>query len=142
MNISRRSFLGGTLLLAATAKLGISAPLPSLYGDGLHNDTAALKAMIAGDPFIVEGKSIVATNGELRGGKYLISETIDFKGGWIVKDCHLIRAQNFSGDNTVIFSGGFHVNGLCVNDQDTPHSLLFTEALGRDHFAVSTSEWV
>ncbi len=84
MDISRRFFLGGALVVAATAvvanpTLAMLAPdIPRIYGDGVHDDAPGLNACFAGRPFVCDGSFIRADADfvEIVGGVFLISESI------------------------------------------------------------------
>lgn len=87
MDISRRSFLGGALTVAATAVagpvLGAIAVYPVLYGDGVHDDTVALNAFLNGDPVMIEGEVVKAGKTgyvNLTGGHFLMSGPLVLSG--------------------------------------------------------------
>lgn len=82
-NLSRRSFLRGALTVAAVSVLPALpkalAGIPTLYGDGVHDDTDALNALFSGERVLCEGNIIRhGENGEIvmKGGSYLISQTV------------------------------------------------------------------
>lgn len=51
-----------------------SSELPVLHGDGIHDDTIALRAALAGEPFLVDGVIIPGTSSvSLIGGVYRIT---------------------------------------------------------------------
>lgn len=81
VDVSRRLFLGGALALSAATILSrevvASETVPTLYGDGVHDDTAALQAMLDQRPVIIEGEA-VRSEGTiyLRSGIYLISRPL------------------------------------------------------------------
>ena len=58
MELSRRSFLGGTVAIATCSalKLSIPAPFPIIRGDGIYDDTAGLNAFFAREPVIIENE--------------------------------------------------------------------------------------
>lgn len=88
INASRRSFLGGLLALTAVTATGIPAfaAIPTLWGDGVHDDTEALNALFSGTPVKVEGENIVASEAVLKGGVFLISDTIFLRANRSVID--------------------------------------------------------
>lgn len=85
MELSRRSFLGGVLCVAAVSVVPIvlgGVDLPVLYGDGVHDDTVALRAALNGEPFIADGHIIKGTQSvALSGGVYRLSDEIVVRGG-------------------------------------------------------------
>ena len=94
MEVSRRSFLGGALALVAATQLPgkAFASAPTLYGDGIHDDTAALNALLAGKPFRLAGNGVYAVNREgyifLSGGMFRISNTIHvMRPNTTITDC-------------------------------------------------------
>jgi len=86
MNLSRRSFLGGALTVAAVAVVnpgvaGLLKPAseyPTLYGDGVHDDTLALNDLLAGKPVWCDGELIKDTGDTIRlvGGVYRITSPV------------------------------------------------------------------
>ena len=80
MEVSRRQLfkLGtGALLTAAHAPLVLS--LPVLWGDGKHDDTESVSAILNGRPVRFANPSLEAANavgGLLTGGVYLLTDTI------------------------------------------------------------------
>lgn len=85
MQLSRRSFLKGTLTLSAVTVLNIpevAANIPILYGDGVHDDTRALQALFDRKKVIIENDLISAKMPYyLTGGTYLISDSIHIREG-------------------------------------------------------------
>jgi hypothetical protein len=85
MNISRRSFFGGALVLAAAVSAPVLARenIPTLWGDGRHDDTRALQAMLDGKAVRMgEAGEVVRSEGGmiyLTKGTYLISDTLVFR---------------------------------------------------------------
>jgi hypothetical protein len=82
LDVSRRSFLGGALALTVVAALPVKAfaTVPTIYGDGVHDDWAGLQAMFDGEPFLVDGEGFepqrVHGSALLRGGAFKISRTL------------------------------------------------------------------
>jgi hypothetical protein len=58
MELTRRSFLGGTVAIATCSAIGVSvaAPFPIIRGDGVFDDTAGLNAFFAREPVVIEGQ--------------------------------------------------------------------------------------
>src|SRR5690242_8948130 len=84
-SISRRTFFGGAIALAAASALPLSAfaePVPLICGDGVHDDTAGLQALLDGKPFrVASGAPNVVyrnTGGDvyITGGTYRITEAL------------------------------------------------------------------
>jgi hypothetical protein len=104
MNISRRAFLGGAIALAAATVVPVEAikalaPLPQIVGDGVHDDTAGLQALIDGEPVLIGAEVVTAEHGAitLQGGVYLISSPLVINRTlWIDRLC-LVAAEGFSG---------------------------------------------
>lgn len=112
MDVSRRSFLGGALTIAAASLVPVVAftdPVPVLWGDGVHDDAPALQALIDGKPFEVAGSGFIARDFgddyELRGGKFLLG-------------CGLhIRENGRAGSfvrNTFVAANGFPENDAMI----------------------------
>lgn len=88
MRASRRGFLfgAGSALLVAKPALHIGR-LPKLYGDGLHDDTEAMNALVQGRPFKLADtgdtmRPLFGRTGEgvaLRGGHYLLTAPLVVK---------------------------------------------------------------
>lgn len=82
MELSRRGFLTGVIAVGAVAALpALASDMPILYGDGVHDDTAALQAFIDGKPVIRDGVVYRCDGDEpvvLHGGIYEISDTLVF----------------------------------------------------------------
>ena len=120
MNVSRRSFLGGLLTVAAVAAVPSSLKLldlPLLTGDGVADDTDAIQAMIEGRPFrTIDGFAGIAGQGTLRGARFLISRTIKVTQAahLVLRDCEII----FEPDrDDLVFD--VSMNGLLVLDGST-----------------------
>lgn len=88
MTLDRRTFLRGALVLTAAAAIPASAlkaleaisPLPTLCGDGIHDDTAALNALLAGEPFrTADGFVGIAQDGTLSQCRFLVSDTLHIR---------------------------------------------------------------
>lgn len=83
-DVSRRSFLRGALTVAAASLVPVSAAkalglddVPTLWGDGVHDDTEGLQALIDGKPFEIAGSGFIARDlndaFELRDGCFTIN---------------------------------------------------------------------
>ena len=79
--LSRRSFLGGILAAATLVRPTsvLARPVPMLWGDGLHDDTEALNALLSGGEFEVSREGLALRRAGmilLDKGHFLVSDTI------------------------------------------------------------------
>lgn len=64
VDVSRRLFLGGALAIAAASIVPVAdaeattGPIPKIVGDGIHDDTEGLQALIDGRPVCIDGECI------------------------------------------------------------------------------------
>jgi hypothetical protein len=86
MNLSRRGFLTGMVAVAAvTAAAALPLPsfasVPTLWGDGEHDDTEALQALLDGKPIIRDGVLLEPDGHGIRliGGVYQVSDTLHIR---------------------------------------------------------------
>lgn len=84
MDISRRFFLGGaiSLLAASTFTPSVSAMmnLPTIYGDGVQDDTSGLYALLNNEPCTFNKEQIGVENHEgivFHKGIFVVRNTID-----------------------------------------------------------------
>ena len=81
--MKRGQFLRGMAALVVTpvAALKIVERLlyPTLYGDGLHDETAALQAFFDGDPVWVDGELVTESDRILRNGSYFTTEPVHLR---------------------------------------------------------------
>lgn len=119
MELSRRSFLGGALVLAVATQLPGAAlarsEVPWLWGDGMHDDTAGLQAMLDGKPvYVVKDREVItAAEGQpisFSGGQYRISETIVFRRRAFVRDLALEPMPDWQGDHVLEVEDGHYVH--------------------------------
>lgn len=138
MDVSRRSFLGGALTVAAVAVApkSLSAILPEAYpvlhGDAQHDDTAALNALFSGKPVLCEGEVLQQQGGTIRlhEGSFKVSDTVTIwapEGTLVsVYGCYFEAAPEFRRGASMIkaelLGGSIRVN-TC--------SFVGTPALGR-----------
>jgi hypothetical protein len=85
MNLTRRIFLGGTLAIAATKFVFAEENLPTLYGDGIQDDTIALQTLFDGGKIRLanQGTYLCGINPHhisLTGGRYIISKPLYIGG--------------------------------------------------------------
>lgn len=126
-DLSRRSFLGGILAVGTAATLVRSAPLlpralPMLWGDGLHDDTAALNALLSGGEFEVSREGLALRKAGmilLREGNFLVSDTISIgtEGTTIVGGIFQASPTFREGADMLRMrpgSSGFWVEDICI----------------------------
>jgi hypothetical protein len=82
MTLSRRSFLGGVLTLAAvTVAARYQFAKPRIWADGTHDDAPGLNAMFAGEDFLTDVPDLIR-NGDwesivgLRGGAFMLGSKL------------------------------------------------------------------
>jgi hypothetical protein len=120
MDISRRSFLRGSLTVAAIAVIQPTialADVPTIYGDGIHDDASGLQALIDDQPFRVDGSVVQASRGVIRGGEFAIGKTLNIRHGNILIDhCHFVSLPGFEGAEMIYInqSDGVHCITNCV----------------------------
>lgn len=90
--LTRRGFLRGVLaagaapaIVKASRLMPIYVPRPqllTLWGDGAHDDTAALQALINGQPVLFNGQPYGASTGGVLvpGGVFQVSAPVVFSG--------------------------------------------------------------
>jgi hypothetical protein len=114
MRLERRAFIfGAGAALIARPKLIVS-PLPVLYGDGAHDDTAAFHALAKGLPIKLPSGDTSAPKFErgpitLRGGVYLIGAPIVMSRGITFTEAEVFvrfHASKFPGDTAVTIEDG------------------------------------
>lgn len=116
VTLSRRSFLGGALVLAAATAVPAHAlkalgPLPVIYGDGIHDDTAGLQAAIDGKPFRVFGDRAYAvrTGGRvfIGQGRFRLSDTLRLNGpvSVTISDAHMVWDELPDGQPCISVTG-------------------------------------
>lgn len=95
--MNRRSFLGGILSVGGLAALpAVTWFAPVLYGDGSHDDSDALEALMNGRPVTVDGVLIKPSETIFRGGVYTLRRMITVDtDAWIdIESIHLIAEHN------------------------------------------------
>lgn len=90
MDLSRRSFLGGAIALTAATLLpldAVASTVPSIHGDGVHDDTNGLQALLDGEPFRIVGERPMRLSNEghanITGGTYRVTRPLIIR-----EDCH------------------------------------------------------
>ena len=93
MTINRRDFLKAMLATAAApAIVKLSSIMPVvqlsdgliLWGDGIHDDTRAIQALLDGGRIVRSSDGILIPNGYIYGGDFLISETVNISSGNVI----------------------------------------------------------
>lgn len=112
MNVSRRSFLRGALTVGALSVLpaipAFAERIPTLWGDGIHDDTQALQAFLDGKPVRVDGAFIAVRSGDgvrLSGGRFLVSDTIfvgDGRPSCVMTECLFWKSAAMNRDAPVM----------------------------------------
>lgn len=114
VELSRRFFLGGALSLIAASTFEIKAHhignMPKIWGDGVHDDTAGLGALLRGEPVLFskdnlgvdEHKGVTFHNGE-----YAVAQTI------IVPDEAVVEFEcaTFVGNDLPVDAAFFSIPG-------------------------------
>jgi len=138
MNLSRRLFLGGAIATVGASIVPAFASVPTIYGDGIHDDWAGIDALWRGKPARILNDAVsVRPDGlvEMVGGQFRVSKTLHMlRDGpkvhlikthltWIapVEYCIFVEAEQtftFNGGGSVIDGSGHAVCGLHI---DTPH---------------------
>jgi hypothetical protein len=149
--LSRRTFLGGALTLVGVAALPgpllAKEPLPVIWGDAFHDDSAGFAAALAGKPFICAQKGLaMARDGQLclNGGTFRLTETLDLQKSTIsstiigsyldfrdmpIDQPYAIDARDgpaFHHIRDCIIEGNGHSTGVIVS----PHSKVIHKADG------------
>lgn len=101
--MNRRSFLRGLIAAPAIVAAGSLMPirsierflLPTLWGDGVHDDSAAIQALIDGKPYIKNG--LVVGSSLLNGGHYLLNKTIILGASYtaMITNCSFESAADY-----------------------------------------------
>lgn len=99
MDMNRRSFLRGALILTASTALAPTAfkvleavsPLPILFADGVGDDTLALQALLDGKPFRTsDGFAGSAHSGLIADANLLLTDTIRVRtNGFLITRCRI-----------------------------------------------------
>lgn len=112
MEISRRSFLGGVLSVAAATALPnmALAEVPVIYGDGRHDDWAGLQAMLDGRPFRAADGAAMVLRGEpagafIAGGHFRVSRTLMMTNRVTIIQSSFIQTADFVGDSALVVQG-------------------------------------
>jgi len=116
--MNRRSFLRGVLSVggAVVAARALPAPVPILWGDGVHDDAAALNHLFAGLPVDIQADDVrLITGGGIRlsGGRFLLGHTVNVVlPGTLIHDARFIAAPGLTGGAIYFREGpaGFYRN--------------------------------
>jgi len=110
MNLSRRLFLGGAIALAGATQVAALETTPTIYADGIHDDSPGLKAWL-------EGKAVRIRDGVMayRGGAFelydtelSISETIVITRNMRMMRCCIVARPEFKGGPLTYFGANTH----------------------------------
>jgi hypothetical protein len=132
-DLSRRSFLRGTLALAGTVALQPAFTLlsvPKIWADGIHDDAPGLNALFARQPVEVVDDAVSILQGEhisLRNGIYRIGSTLFVRDHTYISGITVKAAPEFSGDYLINAKGEFNsvVNSIFWSNRYQPsHPLL------------------
>ena len=96
---------GAVLTVAASRLIGPSSPV--LWADGIHDDTQALQAMLDGKPFDIAAtaQGVVAIEGYLQGGTYLVSDTLHFRrNNLVVTEAEFVRDVSSTSESPAFMS--------------------------------------
>lgn len=90
MNINRRFFLGGALSLiaATTFKPSIAGNMPTIYGDGVTDDSGGLYALLNNEPVLFNKEQIGVEDHKgivFHNGRFVVNNTIE-----IPNDCNIL----------------------------------------------------
>lgn len=116
--MNRRNFLGGVLALTAMPFVPkIIGSLPIIYGDNIHDDWAGLQAMLDGKPFNVDAENIIAKEGELSNGRFIISRglKINPKRIFYIHDCVISQTEDFQGNCMIHLDRDCSIDGSLMN---------------------------
>jgi hypothetical protein len=98
----RRSFLKGILTLGVISAVPMSrliVPVPTIWGDGIHDDAPGLNALLRGDRFIVEADGVIAEDGVIQGGTFLIRAPLVInRFDVFLTKCRFTAAPDFQGE--------------------------------------------
>lgn len=132
MNLSRRSFLGGALLIVGAVS---AVARPRIVGDGIHDDADGLNALIAGDPVNIETSGVrILERGkiELNGGRFLIGTPLTFTG---FSTCSINNAE-------IIASSAFASNAMIIIAGNCRNFILSNLTLDSGRWAATNSDWL
>lgn len=150
--LSRRLFLSGALSVAAAAVTNApvlagepkAAPLPILYGDGVHDDADALNALLSGRPFFCDNQYILASNGEgwvhLANGLFRIGKTIKVTRDYTtIVNTMFITTPDFESPRMLVIDADFATllgnlfHNIHVDMRETASALRVPEGAPRSN---------
>lgn len=109
MKPNRREFFGGGLAIVAASIMPAQADPgpPVVVGDGVHDDTAGLNALLSGKEARIGNELLrIAQGGELRlAGQFLISSSLIFGSGISLKmeePGRIIASERFDGAAIIV----------------------------------------
>lgn len=103
VDMRRRSFLGGILALTVTQQFGMRPQhLPTLHGDGVHDDAPALNALFGGGAFRVDNEMIIAREGLIKAGYFRIGSTVHIRtNSFSIQYCRIECMDEFQGQAAI-----------------------------------------
>lgn len=115
-DLTRRGFLKGVLTVGAVAALPALAlhGMPTLWGDGIHDDTEALQALFDGKE-VIHGDNVIvrrcAGDFRLAGGTFRISKTLEINGmhGGLITNVTITSDRGFDGPIFLVKDTSSHV---------------------------------
>lgn len=110
LDLARRSFLGGALALGGSVALARVMPdVPTLWGDGIHDDAPGLQALFDRKPVTIMRDEIVVQRAgivRVEGGRFLLR-----KHGLVLRNDHgpihlignwFLAGEDFPQDQTAV----------------------------------------
>jgi hypothetical protein len=105
--MDRRTFLGGVLSLSAARVPPSHAGFPRLMGDGVSDDTKALRALFSRGGILVDGQAIELSDGSevyIRGGTYLITGEVQVRTFYnIIEDATFMIDRTHPREGCLVF---------------------------------------
>lgn len=101
MDLNRRQlfrFGAAATLTAAITPAAAALVIPTLWGDGVHDDSDGLEAGLNGKPVHVAGRKLTIVEGHLVGGIYTVSRTLNVGSVHLrIESAKIVAAPRFEG---------------------------------------------